>query len=179
MIEIIAGTNRPDSNSSKIAALLLSWYRAEGTEAQVLDLRDLPADLFVPASFAQKPASFEPIQRRILDAAGLHIVTPEYNGTFPGVLKWFIDLLKFPESFEHRAVAFTGVAMGAWGALRSIEQLQQIFAYRNAYILPERVFLSAIHEKLDAKGQLTDAAIAERLREQTRQFAAFVRRVRG
>ena len=57
-----------------------------------------------------------PEQQRVLDAAGLHIITPEYNGSFPGVLKYFIDMLKFPESFVEKPVAFTGEAAGLWGA---------------------------------------------------------------
>ena len=76
------------------------------------------------------------IQNRVLDAAGLHVVTPEYNGSFPGVLKYFIDMLKFPESFDRKPVAFLGEAAGTWGGLRSVEQLQMIFGYRNATSSP-------------------------------------------
>ena len=42
--------------------------------------------------------------RAVLQAEGLIVVTPEYNGSLPGVLKYFIDMLKFPESFEQRPV---------------------------------------------------------------------------
>jgi len=58
----------------------------------------------------------------VLMAAGLHVVLPEYNGSYPGVLKYFIDMLKFPESFENKPAAFVGVANGQWGALRAVEQ---------------------------------------------------------
>jgi NAD(P)H-dependent FMN reductase len=97
----------------------------------------------------------------------------------PGVLKYFIDMLKFPESFEQRPVCFTGVAAGVWGALRPVEQLQAIFGYRNAYIYPERVFLPQINSLLDADGRLTDAALLKRLLSQAEGFAHFVERVKG
>ena len=119
------------------------------------------------------------LQQRVLDAIGLHVVTPEYNGSFPGVLKYFIDMLKFPESFEAKPVAFTGEAAGLWGAFRSIEQLQMIFGYRNAYIYPERVFMPGINNLLDANGKIKDPELMNRLRDQQKGFIEFVRKVRG
>ena len=114
--------------------------------------------------------------RSVLQASGLHVVTPEYNGSMPGVLKYFIDLLKFPESFERRPVCFTGLAAGTWGALRPVEQLQQIFGYRNAHIYPERVFIPGIGNQLGADGRLKDEELVGRLRKQAAGFAEFTRR---
>jgi len=137
-------------------------------------LSELPAEVFDPASYASKPPAMEVIQQRVLAASGLHVITPEYNGSFPGVLKYFIDMLKFPESFVHKPVAFTGEAAGMWGALRSVEQLSQIFAYRNAHIFPERVFIPAIRDKFDAAGNFIDKDIDQRLAAQAVGFAAYV-----
>ena len=102
----------------------------------VLDLAQLPPEIFSPTSYAEKPKSFQPFCRRHPALGGLHVVTPEYNGSVPGVLKYFIDMLKFPESFENRPVCFTGLGAGIWGALRPVEQLQAIFGYRNAFVFP-------------------------------------------
>jgi NAD(P)H-dependent FMN reductase len=107
------------------------------------------------------------------------VVTPEYNGGMPGVLKYFIDMLKFPESFERRPVCFTGVAAGIWGALRPVEQLQAIFGYRNAHLYPERVFLPQINNLLDASGRLKDADLLERLKSQASGFTDFVERLKN
>jgi NAD(P)H-dependent FMN reductase len=97
----------------------------------------------------------------------------------PGVLKYFIDMLKFPESFERRPVCFVGIAAGMWGALRPVEQLQMIFGYRNAFIYPERVFMPGIGKLLSPKGEITDADLLERLRSQQRGFVDFVRKVKS
>ncbi len=126
----------------------------------VLDLAKLPPEIFSPASYAEKPKSFLPFADAVLQSAGLHVVTPEYNGSVPGVLKYFIDMLKFPESFEHRPVCFTGLAAGMWGALRPVEQLQAIFGYRNAHLYPERVFLPQIYNLLDDSGKAQRRRIA-------------------
>ena len=172
-ILIVSGTNRPGSSALKMSRVLERHYAQAGVSAEVYSLADLPPEIFQPTSYATKPESFVRVQQRVLDASGLHVVTPEYNGSFPGVLKYFIDMLKFPESFERKPVAFIGEAAGVWGGLRAVEQLQQVFGYRNAHIYPERVFVPGVGGKFDAEGNLTDPSINERLARQASGFAEF------
>lgn len=177
MITLLSGTNRPGSNTRKVTREIERIYTELEIPFHVLDLAELPQEIFNSASYAQKPASFDKFSKEILQSTGLVIISPEYNGGIPGILKYFIDMLKFPESFEKRPVCFVGVAAGMWGALRPIEQLQQIFGYRNAYIYPERVFLARINELLDAEGRLKDPEIRERLRLQAIGFSEFVKKL--
>jgi NAD(P)H-dependent FMN reductase len=177
MIEIISGTNRANSNTLRIAQVLLEAYRELGVSAGLINLQTLPADLLHPGAYAAKPEAFGPIQERVLTAQGLHLVTPEYNGSFPGVLKLFIDMLKFPESFEGKPVAYVGLASGQWGALRAVEQLQMIFGYRNAHSYPRRVFIAGVHDKFTAEGAFNDPELLRRLEEQAGGFRAFVGQV--
>jgi chromate reductase len=174
-ILIISGTNRPNSNAMRVARLVESHYRALGEPVQVLSLTELPAEVFQGAAYATKPPGMLAIQQRVLDALGLHVITPEYNGSFPGVMKYFIDMLKFPESFEAKPVAFIGEAAGLWGGFRSVEQLQMIFGYRNAYIFPDRIFIPGMNQKFDASGNFTDVSTNERLAKQAAGFARFAK----
>ena len=177
MITLIVGTNRPGSNTRKVARHVEGIYAALQVPLHVLDLAHLPPEIFSPASYAEKPKSFQPFAYAVLRSAGLHVVTPEYNGSVPGILKYFIDMLKFPESFERRPVCFTGLGAGVWGALRPVEQLQAIFGYRNAYLFPERVFLPRINDLLGEAGRLKDPELLERLKSQAEGFVDFVERL--
>jgi chromate reductase len=177
MLTLIIGTNRPGSNARKVARHVEEVYSALKVPLHILDLAHLPPEIFSPSSYAEKPKSFHPFADAVIKSTGLIIVTPEYNGGIPGVLKYFIDMLKFPESFEKRPVCFVGVAAGIWGALRPIEQLQQIFGYRNAFIYPERVFLPGINGLLDNNGWLTDAELLGRLKSQAEGYIDFVERL--
>jgi NAD(P)H-dependent FMN reductase len=177
MITLISGTNRPASNTRKVARHVEEMYSDLKVPLHVLDLAQLPPEIFQATAYATKPKSFHPFAEAVLKSDGLHVVTPEYNGGVPGVLKYFIDMLKFPESFERRPVCFTGLSAGMWGALRPIEQLQAIFGYRNAYIYPERVFLPGIHNLLDDQGRLKNPELLERLRQQAGGFVEFVERL--
>jgi len=179
MIAIISGTNRPGSNTRKVTARVDASYNALGVKTQLLDLADLPPEIFAPTSYAEKPAGFMKFTDAILAADGVVIVTPEYNGGVPGVLKYFIDMLPFPESFEQRPVCFVGLAMGIWGALRPVEQLQAIFGYRNALVYPERVFMPGIGKLLDASGDFTSDDIPKRLDKQAAGFVGFVEKLRA
>ena len=172
-ILVIAGTNRPGSNALRVARAIEAHYGAAAVACGLLSLTEMTPEIFDPSSYAKKPPKMAELQQRVLNARGLHIVTPEYNGSFPGVLKYFIDMLKFPESFERKPVAFVGEANGIWGGLRPVEQLQQVFGYRNAHIYPDRVFIPAVGQKLDADGNVTDPAINDRLAKQAAGFAAF------
>ena len=174
MMTLIIGTNRPGSNTRHVARHVEEIYAALKLPLHVLDLADMPQEIFLPTSYAEKPKSFHPFAEAVLKSSGLVIVTPEYNGSLPGVLKYFIDMLKFPESFEKRPVCFVGLSAGIWGALRPVEQLQAIFAYRNAYIYPERVFLPHIKNHLDDQGRLNNPELLDRLRSQAEGFVTFV-----
>lgn len=175
-IVIISGTNRRASNSRRVANHLAGIYSKLKVPVTVLDLAEIPSACFNPDCYDDIPVEAKPFTDAIMSASGLHIVTPEYNGGAPGALKWFIDLLPFPIAFEGRAVAFVGVASGEWGGLRPVEQLQQIFGYRNANQYPKRVFIRELEEKLDDNGGLKDEDIAKRLADQVDGFVAFVAR---
>jgi NAD(P)H-dependent FMN reductase len=179
MITIISGTNRPGSNTRKVAGQVEEIYAALNIPVRLLDLAHLPPEIFAPAAYAEKPAAFKPFSEAVLQSSGLHVITPEYNGSVPGVLKYFIDMLKFPESFEGRPACFTGLAAGVWGALRPVEQLQAIFGYRNAYLFPTRVFLPQINALLDASGKIKDAELRARLEAQAAGFARFAEKIKG
>ena len=177
MITLIIGTNRPGSNTRKIARHVEEIYAELKVPLHVLDLAQLPPEIFHPTSYAEKPKSFAPVADGVLKSSGLVVVTPEYNGSVPGVLKYFIDMLKFPESFHKRPVCFVGVAAGIWGALRPIEQLQQIFGYRGALVYPERVFLPQVNNLLDGQGRLNDSELLGRLKAQAEGYVDFVERL--
>ncbi|HSI82185.1 MAG: NADPH-dependent FMN reductase [Candidatus Methylacidiphilales bacterium] len=173
-IALVIGTNRPGSNTAKIAAHIIERYAAHGVTPEVLDLAHLPPSIFDTSSYETKPEAFKRFSDTIITAEGIHWVTPEYNGSVPGIAKYFIDMLQFPESFVGTPIAFTGLAAGIWGALRPIEQLQDIALYRNAHIFPGKVFIPGVFKVLGDDGKVKDEAIAKRLDDQVKGFIDFV-----
>ncbi len=178
MICLISGTNRPQSLTLRVTRILEKLYREQGVPTQLLDLNTLPPEIFLPDAYAHKPASFSPFSEAVLHADGLVVVTPEYNGGFPGVLKLFIDMLKFPESFEKKPVAFVGLAAGMWGALRPVEQLEGVFKYRNAHLFNERVFLPRIETQLTPDDTFAQTLVGDLVSSQVKNFIRFTRAIK-
>ncbi|MFN7906069.1 MAG: NADPH-dependent FMN reductase [Pseudobdellovibrionaceae bacterium] len=169
---IISGTDRSNSNSLQVSNFILKLYQDIGVDAEVIDLAKV--NLFSKGpQYGQKEMSsnlHESIQK-IDKSEGLIIVCPEYNGSMPGVLKYFIDHWKYPESFEFRPICFVGLG-GLFGGLRPVEHLQQVFGYRNSFIYPERIFLMNVW-KILKDGEITDPLMKDLLLKQTNGFQAF------
>jgi NAD(P)H-dependent FMN reductase len=173
MIEVIAGTDRPNSNTIKVAQLLAEDYRALNTPVDILDLSKLDLKDAQGAAYKGAKGSFLDGVERVTRADGLVMVVPEYNGSFPGMLKLFIDYWRYPESFEARPVAFVGLG-ARWGGVRPVEQLQQVLGFRNAYIFPHRVFLPNVKDALK-NGKVADPMLNDLLKTQARDFLKFIR----
>lgn len=173
-INIISGTNRQGSTTLKLAQRLNHYYKSLEQQTILTDLRDLPIEIFNSQIYQKKPASLQPFLDNVLKADGLLMVVPEYNGSLPGILKYFIDLLEFPDSFISKPVAFVGLAAGKWGGLRAVEHLQQIFSYRNAYIFPQRIFLPGVSNEITDQGHIVNKDMEKRLIRQCRDFVDFI-----
>lgn len=179
MIYILSATNRPGALTKKVANNSVKLFNHElkgsGLSAKLLDLANLKIDIFDQNSYGTKPDWFEAeFQQPILNAKGLYVITPEYNGSFPGVMKYFIDMLRFPESLVDLPVALTGVAAGQFGGLRSVEQLEILFQYRKSHIFGERLFVSDLTNVIE-----DDGSLPKHEEKQIKQIQGFIKFVNG
>lgn len=172
MIEVISGTDRPGSYTLKVANYVLGVYREQHKSVDLIDVAKLKlADAASGEYYQGAQGSYKEAEERVNKAEGLVIVVPEYNGSYPGALKLFIDYWRYPSTFEHRPVAFVGLG-GRWGGLRPVEHLQQVLGFRNAYCFPQRVFLPNIRN-IFKDGKVDDSVLHELLRTQARDFLKF------
>lgn len=169
---IISGTNRPGSNTLKISKLIQNLYSDQGEKVEILDLQNIPMHELKGLYSKEVP---NPLLQEALDkvtnSEGLIFVVPEYNGSIPGILKYFVDHWKYPHSFEQRPVCFVGLG-GMFGGLRPIEHLQQVMGYRNAFIFPIRIFLVNIWTTLK-NDVLSDTLSLQLLKDQVVGFQKF------
>ena len=177
-IVVVSGTDRPGSRSLDVASYLIDRFREQpDTQATLLDLNRYPlADVAGGPYGSNRPESVDRFNAPFMQADGIVFVVPEYNGSFPGILKLFIDYLPFPQALKDRPVAFIGEASGYFGGLRAVEQLQMVAAYRYAKLYPERVFIPAVHKEFDRRTGLSDAFRQSLLASLIEGFARHVRR---
>ncbi|MES3038435.1 MAG: NADPH-dependent FMN reductase [Bdellovibrionota bacterium] len=171
---ILVGTDRKGSNSRKVGDYVKALYDKTGEQTVLLDLTDIDLMKELSGPHYGKPTTPVRIQTALNlfnQADGVVVITPEYNGSIPGALKYYIDHLKYPESFEYRPICYIGLG-GMFGGLRSVEHLQQIFGFRNGYQFPLRVFIMNVWKVWTDAGP-SDPLIATLLQQQTEGFINF------
>lgn len=172
---ILVGTNRPNSNSRKIADSIQAMYKDLDEVVEILDLKEFPFHELKGELYGKAlPETVSLWIRKINESEGLIVIVPEYNGSMPGALKYFIDFWSYPDAFEHRPVCFIGLG-GMFGGLRPVEHLQQVFGYRNSFVFPDRVFLVNVWKNINTQGELTDKVAEDLLISQAKGFQAFCR----
>ena len=170
---IISATNRPGSNSRTVAGIIQTIYKKLNCPTEIISLREVPFQQLLENPYPKKlPADVHHIISKLNNSSAFTIVCPEYNGSFPGIFKFFIDHWSYPETFEYRPIAFVGLG-GRFGGLRAVEQMQQIMGYRNAFIYPQRIFLQNITDLLH-DGKIQDQEIMSLLIQQAEGFLKFI-----
>lgn len=152
MVAIIAGTNRKDSYSIKTANYYSSIFNAKNVDNWVIDLGKLPQDFVFSALYHNRGKNelFNEFEREIKIADRYVFVIPEYNGSFPGVLKAFIDGLDYPSPFKGKKAALIGISAGNQGSALAMSHFTDILNYLECDVLsikPRCPFISkAINE---------------------------------
>jgi chromate reductase, NAD(P)H dehydrogenase (quinone) len=121
------------------------------------------------------PATVGMLRERIAEADGLLVVTPEYNGSIPGVLKNAIDWASRPHresALWGKTVAIAGATTGRYGAIWAQQDLRRVLGMAGARVVEGEVPVPLAHEKFDAEGRLVDALLAERLRTHVEALVA-------
>lgn len=174
MITIIVGTNRPKSFSRTFAQYYQDLLNERGVLSNILDLYDLPHDFTTTALYDEvgKNAKFNDLQEIIISSQKLVFIVPEYNGSFPGVLKAFIDGLKYPGCFNGKKCALVGLSSGGQGGGLALSHLTDIFNYMGMHVLALKPKLSKIEDNWDETG-ITNNQYKRIIERQIDQFLEF------
>ncbi len=173
MTTIFIGTNRPDSNSSRIAEVYVQSLERQGEEVRLYSMTHLPTGFGDASNFGKWPESFEQVLNDFIRCADRFVfIVPEYNGSFPGILKVFLDTVD-PGEWPGKKAALVGVATGRSGNQRGLDHLTAILHYLEVEVLSFKLFLSSIHRHLDEEGMLISPEYIELIDMQSGRFLAF------
>jgi NAD(P)H-dependent FMN reductase len=170
VITVIISTNRKESTTARVALLMQSLIQKQGEDVQVLDLANLPADFFRPTMYDQRSPEFTALfERYIVAARHLLFVIPEYNGSYPGVLKLFIDASPV-KSFWNKHASMIGLSDGHAGNMRGQDHLTGVLHYLKMHVHYHKPKLSGITKSFDNEGNL----INERYMTQLEEHASLI-----
>jgi NAD(P)H-dependent FMN reductase len=171
----ICGSLRLGSFTRMALAETLAGAAANGAVTRLIDLREyrLP---FVTTTDGPEQQSADVLRLRAetRSADGIILATPEYHGSFSGVLKNAIDLMGF-EEFEGKMVGLVGVSGGRMGAFDALNTLRSVGRALHAWVLPQQVSIPEAWSVFDSSGQINDTQLGRRLRDTGAQVARFAR----
>jgi NAD(P)H-dependent FMN reductase len=174
MITIIAGTNRKNSVSMQVANLYSNLLLQHQLEAQIIDLAELPGDFISTALYENsgKNPAFNIYQDKLKVSDKYVFIIPEYNGSFPGVLKAFIDGTGYPSPFKDKKCALVGISSGVQGGGLALSHMTDIFNYLGMSVLALKPKLARIEKNFDGV-QVTDELYNQLLEEQVKLLIKF------
>ena len=169
-IAVLAGSTREGSWNRALAAVAARALEARGAEVTTLDLAAYDLPLYSAALEANAfPAHALRLKQVLSQQAGLLVVTPEYNGSIPPLLKNAIDWASRPtdgeamlalSAYRGKAAAVMGASLSPFGGMRAVTHLRQILSTVQMLVIPEQVQLPAAHLAFDEQGALKDAMAA-------------------
>ena len=157
-IAAIVGSLRENSYNRQLA-MAAKELIGERAIFEIIDYADVPMmnqDIEYPA-----PESVCRVREQIKSADGVWIFTPEYNHSYPGVLKNLIDWLSRPISKEERQVlsrkpiAISGASPSLGGTVTAQDLLVMLLSMINANVMNSpKLTVSNVTQQADETGRL-------------------------
>lgn len=169
----ICGSIRRGSYTRMAVELALQGAREAGAQTRLIDLKEYQ---LVFCDGKQDEESFPEdvfrLRREVSEARGIILGTPEYHGSFSGILKNALDLMGFDE-IEGKMIGLVGVSGGALGAVHALDNLRAVGRALHAWVIPEQAAIPAAWKVFDETGTLNDRDLELRLKQVGRQVARF------
>lgn len=163
----ISGSLRDESYNTALARAAAE-LAPDGVEIELYGgLAELPPyDQDLDEGERETPSAVRDLRDLIEAADALLFVTPEYNGSIPGVLKNAIDWASARHrgsSFLNKTAAIAGATTGQFGAIWAQQDLRRVLGISGARVIDGEVPVSAAHNAFDEAGRLSDPLVAKRL----------------
>ncbi|MEV6774083.1 CE1759 family FMN reductase [Nocardia sp. NPDC051030] len=171
VIVLSAGLSQPSSTrllADQLAAAVFAAVggRGESVEFEVIELRELAADLATTMTTGGLPTpAVAAAREKVSAAAGIIAVTPVFTASYSGLFKMFIDILD-PDALNGMPVLVAATAGTERHSLMLDHAMRPLFAYLRAVVIPTGVF--AATADFGSKG------LAERIHRAAAELAALV-----
>lgn len=164
MYTIISGTNRIGSHTEKVANEYRRILSGKNINAPVFTLKNLDVLHRSPEIIKIETEILIPTEKFIF-------IIPEYNGSYPGVLKTLIDNSDIKKVWQFKKALLTGVATGRAGNLRGMDHLADTLHYLKMNVHYNKLPISVIDKVLEVNGYFN----SETLKVVNDQLDEFIR----
>ncbi|MEO6405030.1 MAG: NADPH-dependent FMN reductase [Ferruginibacter sp.] len=166
MITIIAASNRGDNNTKKVAYEYQRFLTQKNITSSLLALDEV-------SIYERNEAFIDTENNFLVPAKKFIIIMPEYNGSYPGILKLMIDNTDVSKAWWHKKVLLTGVSTGRAGNLRGMEHLTGSLLHMKMLVHPNRLPISLVDKLMDGTNRFVDSATIGAIDNQLEEFLKF------
>ncbi len=158
-LPVVIGTPRQGRLTEPAANFVFGQVSKRGDiQTELIDIRKIPIRMD-DAGEALKNTQFSATVAR---ADGLILVVPEYNHSFPGLLKHVLDTNL--NEYIHKAVGVCGVSAGPFGGARMIQSLLPVLRELGLVAIFSDVYFGTAGKLFyPATGKITDQAYVGRV----------------
>ncbi|MCS6790864.1 MAG: NAD(P)H-dependent oxidoreductase [Bacteroidia bacterium] len=154
---VVSATHRPGSFTRRVSVYVARRLQEERVSYHFIDFRTLPTDFLFSDAFGARSDTFLPVIESLAECYTWLWVVPEYNGSFPGIVKVFIDNLP-REVLRGKRAGLIGVSDGKFGNLRGLEHLTGILHYCGMEVIPFRAHLMHVSQRWNEELGMPDEA---------------------
>ena len=153
------GSLRSGSFNKRLMIHACDVLKQKGCEIKIMDLRSLEIPLY-DGDFEAKsgiPPGVTQLAQAIVEADGLVIGCPEYNGGITGVLKNAIDWVSRAKNpWVSKPILLVSTSPGWFGGLKSNVVTRGILTHLRSIVVPTQVIIPLAEKSMDEKEQLVD-----------------------
>lgn len=152
-VTILLGSIRTGRQSPKAGFYLQRLLEERNIETTMIDLLESPLPLLRSKTDYENNLKIKvnEISTRLHEADSLLLVTPEYHGSFSGIIKNATDY--FWEEFHKKPVGVVTASAGKMAGINASSQLQHVILSMGGYALPRKFLVSDIQNAFDANNQ--------------------------
>lgn len=173
LIAGICGSLRPDGYTAKVLNLALQGASEMGTRTKFIDLRNVQLEFCDGMGNNASPSEdLVDLRETMQRAQGIIWATPEYHGSFSGVLKNALDLMGSQE-FKGKIIGLVGVAGGDMGAVNALNGLRMVGRSLGSWVIPHQASVASVYKAFNQEGELQDPKLANRIKEVGKHVARF------
>jgi len=152
-VPVILGSVRRGRMSPLAASFIIDRLRTTGKfEPELLDLVEYNLPIMEERLHLRDdpPSSVVDMGAKLARSDAIVIVSPEYNNSYPGVLKNALDY--FLPQFRRKPVGIVTVSSGAFGGIYALAQLRLVLLALGAYPMPVKLPVPFVQDAFDKDG---------------------------
>ena len=177
-----AGSLRKDSLNKKLVRAWQQIASAEGIEVTLIELNDYELPIYNGDIESESvPKAVRELQHLFAQHDGFLMVTPEYNGAVPAVVKNTLDWMSRPLEngdsgitvMKGKVCGIAAASPGALGGLRALLALRDQLAKLSLWVAPSQFALSKANDAFHDNGELKSEDAKQALAKIAKEVRGF------